>query len=154
MVYLASGGFWTGVGQVSSALASFVSALLFANFLPRETFGVYRYVLTLAGILNSFSLTGLRGALADIRVRCLRQRPQYLFRSAPVLRIRDRHTDKIYEGMRRVVRVSGHGEEFRPGEKRDLREFLLQALGGARQDSRLDHCDLPFSDELEGSFNY
>lgn len=63
MVYLASGSFWMGVGQVSNALSSFASALLFGNLLPRDTFGIYKYILTLASTLGNLSLTGLRTAL-------------------------------------------------------------------------------------------
>jgi len=63
MVYLASGSFWIGIGQVSNAAAGFVSALVFGNLLPRDAYGVYKYILTLSSMLGSFSLTGLRTAL-------------------------------------------------------------------------------------------
>ncbi len=64
MVYFASGGFWIGVGQASNALSALASALLFGNLLPREAFGVYKYILTLSAAIGSFSLVGLRTALA------------------------------------------------------------------------------------------
>jgi O-antigen/teichoic acid export membrane protein len=63
MVYLATGGFWTTASRVISAVFTFLLAIAFANILPEETFGHYRYVLTLATVAASFSLTGLNLAI-------------------------------------------------------------------------------------------
>lgn len=63
MVYFASGSFWAGVGLASNAAASFCSALLFGNLLPKDSYGIYKYILSIASILGNLSLTGLRTAL-------------------------------------------------------------------------------------------
>ena len=63
MVYVARGGFWITAGNVVSALAAFGLAIAYANLLPKESYGIYKYILSLAGIIGAFSLTGLAPAL-------------------------------------------------------------------------------------------
>ncbi len=65
MVYLAKGSFWQTFGQVTNNILSFLLVLLFANFLPKETYGLYRYILSVAGILNVFTLSGMNQAVAQ-----------------------------------------------------------------------------------------
>lgn len=69
MVYFASGGFWQTFGQVGSSLLSLVLILVFANLLPKETYGTYRYLISLAGILNIFTLTGMNQAVSQAVAR-------------------------------------------------------------------------------------
>jgi len=69
MVYLARGGFWLGLGQTITALASFLLTLVFANFVPQDTFGTYRFVLSLAGILAIPTLSGMNTALMQAVAR-------------------------------------------------------------------------------------
>jgi len=64
MVYLTKGGFWMTLSQVSSNMLSLLLVIAFANLLPKETYGLYRYILSLAGMLNIFSLTGMNYAVA------------------------------------------------------------------------------------------
>ena len=64
MVYLAKGGFWITFGQSISTLLSLVLIIAFANLLPKETYGTYRYILSLASVLNIFTLTGMNSAVA------------------------------------------------------------------------------------------
>lgn len=63
MVYLAKGGFWLNLGQVVSSAAGFLLAIAFANLLPKETYGTYRYVLSLASILAIPTLSGMNTAI-------------------------------------------------------------------------------------------
>lgn len=63
MVYLASGSFWISVAQVGSGLLSLAVLVAFANLLSQEAYGTYRYILSLAGLLNIFSLTGMNTAV-------------------------------------------------------------------------------------------
>jgi O-antigen/teichoic acid export membrane protein len=65
MVYLAQGGFWQTFGQVGTALLSFALVLAFANLLPKETYGTYKYILSLAAIFNIFILTGMNQAVSQ-----------------------------------------------------------------------------------------
>ena len=63
MVYLFKGGFWLTLGQIFSSIAAFAVSVAFANFFPKEIFGVYKYILSIFGILAIFSLHGLSSAL-------------------------------------------------------------------------------------------
>ncbi len=65
MMYLARGGSVLGAGQIVSSGAAFILSIAFANLFPKETFGVYRYALSLVGIAGAFALTGLETALTQ-----------------------------------------------------------------------------------------
>lgn len=65
MVYLAKGNFWQISGQVISNILSLGLIILFANLLPKETYGLYKYILSLAGALNIFTLTGMNQAIVQ-----------------------------------------------------------------------------------------
>ena len=62
MVYLFHGSFWMTFAQVATSAASFFLSIAFANFVDPATYGIYRYVLTIAGILTIPTLTGLNTA--------------------------------------------------------------------------------------------
>lgn len=64
MVYVAKGTFWVAFGQVFTSLLSLLLIIVVANWLPKETYGLYRYILSLAGILNIFTLTGMSRAVS------------------------------------------------------------------------------------------
>lgn len=67
--YLAQNGFWLLVGQCSSFVASFALAVAFANLIPKETYGSYKYLLSIAALTAIFSLTGLRTAIVQSAAR-------------------------------------------------------------------------------------
>ena len=64
MVYLTKNGFWISFGQIMNTLLSLGLLVAFANLLPKEIYGTYRYILSLAGILNIFTLSGMGNAVA------------------------------------------------------------------------------------------
>lgn len=64
MVYLTKGSFWITFGQVTSNALSLFLIIAFANLLPKETYGLYRYILSLGAIMGVFSLTGMNSAVA------------------------------------------------------------------------------------------
>ena len=64
MVYLASGSFWVTFAQIGANALSLVLIIAFANLLPKETYGLYRYILAIAGLLNIFALTGMKSSVA------------------------------------------------------------------------------------------
>src|SRR3989338_10355062 len=64
MVYIVKGGFWITFGQTFSSIIALLLTIAFANLLPKETYGTYRYILSLAGVLNIFTLTGMNSAVA------------------------------------------------------------------------------------------
>jgi len=63
MVYLAKGGGLLGLGQLVSMSAGFIMALLFANFLPKEVYGTYKFVLSVTAILSITTLSGMGTAV-------------------------------------------------------------------------------------------
>lgn len=65
MVYLARGGFWLTLGQVVASISTFLLAIAFANLLLPETYGKYKYVLSIAGILAIPTLGGLNTAVVQ-----------------------------------------------------------------------------------------
>jgi len=64
MVYLAKGNFWVTFGQSINSILSLILIIAFANLLPKETYGLYRYILSLAGILNVLTLTGMNRSVS------------------------------------------------------------------------------------------
>lgn len=69
MVYLAHGGFWLTLGQIISASSAFLLAIAFANLLPKETYGTYKYILSIAGILAIPTLSGMNTAIVQAVAR-------------------------------------------------------------------------------------
>lgn len=63
MLYLAKGGFWLTIAKVLSTLASLISSIAFANLLPEETYGIFRYVLSITSLLTIPTLHGIEVAL-------------------------------------------------------------------------------------------
>lgn len=63
MVYLARGSFWLGAGQIVSSVAIFSLAIAFANLIPQETYGTYKYVLSITGLLTILTLRGMDSAV-------------------------------------------------------------------------------------------
>jgi O-antigen/teichoic acid export membrane protein len=69
MVYLAKGGFWLTVGQIAATASGLVLVIGFANLVPKDVYGTYKLVLSLAGILAAFTLTGMGTAVTQAVAR-------------------------------------------------------------------------------------
>lgn len=69
MVYLAKGGFWLAIAQIMVSASSFLLAIAFANLLPKDIYGNYRYILSLIGILDIFTMSGINTALISTIAR-------------------------------------------------------------------------------------
>ncbi len=63
MIYLSKGGFWLSFGQIISSISSFLLAIAFANLLPKETYGNYKYILSIISILTIPTLSGMNASL-------------------------------------------------------------------------------------------
>jgi len=63
LYYVGAGSFWLLFSQGILALVYLLVSLAFANLVPKEIFGNYRYVLSLASLISAFSLTGMNTAL-------------------------------------------------------------------------------------------
>jgi O-antigen/teichoic acid export membrane protein len=62
--YLFTNGFWLTLAQIGIALIAFVLSIAFAHFVTKDTYGTYRYLLSIFWTLTAFSLTGLPVAMA------------------------------------------------------------------------------------------
>jgi O-antigen/teichoic acid export membrane protein len=63
MVYLARGGSWLGLGQAISMGVAFLTSIAFANLLSPDTYGLYKYVLSLVAIITIPTLSGMDSAI-------------------------------------------------------------------------------------------
>jgi O-antigen/teichoic acid export membrane protein len=64
MVYLAGGGFWLVIGQVLMFVFSFLLIWIFANFLDKEVYGTYKFVLAVFSFLSISTLSGMGISIA------------------------------------------------------------------------------------------
>ncbi len=64
MGYIMRGGFWLGLDNVVSVVASTILTVVFANTIPKETYGSYRYILSVFGILSIATLPNMNLALS------------------------------------------------------------------------------------------
>ena len=65
MLYLTKGGFWLTAGYVISFASSFFLAIAFANLLPKEIYGNYKYIIAALAIISIPSLKDIAVALAQ-----------------------------------------------------------------------------------------
>lgn len=63
MVYLTKGGFWLISGQIISTILAVAFSVVVAKYLSKESFGMYKYALSIIGIISSFYLSGLGTAI-------------------------------------------------------------------------------------------
>lgn len=63
MLYLAKGGGWLGLGQLVAMASGFILSLAFAHFFSKESFGTYKFILSVAGVISIFSLSELATAV-------------------------------------------------------------------------------------------
>ncbi len=69
MIYLAKGGFWLTLGQGVSSVSSFLLAIAFANLLPKETYGTYKYIMSIVSLLAIPTLAGMNTAIVQAVAR-------------------------------------------------------------------------------------
>jgi len=62
-VYIAKNGTYLLIGNTISIIASFLLSIAFAQLLPKETYGQYRYILSIATIIAILSLQGINKAI-------------------------------------------------------------------------------------------
>jgi O-antigen/teichoic acid export membrane protein len=63
MIYLVKNTSWVTIGQAGNILITFILSVIFANFLSKESYGVYAYVLSLIGIIGLAGLPGIKLSL-------------------------------------------------------------------------------------------
>lgn len=69
LVYLAKGGFWLTLRLVLGMVFSFTSAVVFGRLIEKTTYGDYKYLLSVSGIISSLMLTGLGSAVTQAIAR-------------------------------------------------------------------------------------
>ncbi len=69
MTYVAKGGFWLLLANIGESLLSFILAIAFARLMDKASYGVYQYILTLAGLLMIFSLEDMQLAVIQSAAR-------------------------------------------------------------------------------------
>jgi len=62
-IYIARQGSYLGLSSFVFSLTALISALVFARYLPKETYGQYKYILSVIAIFYTASLGGLDAAL-------------------------------------------------------------------------------------------
>jgi len=65
-LYIARGGFWLSTSFVFNSLLSLGLVIAFANLVPKEVYGTYKYILSIAGILGFLTVTGMNGAISQM----------------------------------------------------------------------------------------
>ncbi len=68
-MYIARGGFWLGIGQIVSSGSVLLTSIAFANLLSPETFGIYRYILSINSLLLITTLSGIDSAVTQAVAR-------------------------------------------------------------------------------------
>lgn len=63
MVYVSKGSFWSTLNFILGILSSFILVISFAHFVPKDVYGNYKYILSIAGILTSITLTGMNASI-------------------------------------------------------------------------------------------
>lgn len=57
--YLLRGSFWLGLGQAVSMLTSLATLIAFANLLPAQDYGSYKFILSGISLITALSLSGI-----------------------------------------------------------------------------------------------
>ncbi|MCK4539882.1 oligosaccharide flippase family protein [Candidatus Parcubacteria bacterium] len=63
MVYLAKGGSWLTGSKIAGSATAFILAIAYANLLPQETYGQYKYILSISSLLGITALAGMDTSL-------------------------------------------------------------------------------------------
>jgi len=69
MLYLTKGGFWLILGQIVASVSVFITSIAFANLLDPNVFGIYKYIISIVGILSITTLTGMDSAITQSTAR-------------------------------------------------------------------------------------
>lgn len=62
-IYIAKHGSFLTIGNIINLTASFFLAMAFARLLPKETYGSYRYIISMVAMLGIFALPGIDDAV-------------------------------------------------------------------------------------------
>ncbi|HEY4488838.1 MAG TPA: oligosaccharide flippase family protein [Candidatus Paceibacterota bacterium] len=63
MLYLAKGGFWLMLGQGILMASGLILSVAFANLLPKDVYGTYQFIMSMAAVIAAFTLSGMSTAI-------------------------------------------------------------------------------------------
>ncbi|MBX4199192.1 oligosaccharide flippase family protein [Candidatus Parcubacteria bacterium] len=63
MTYIVKGSFWTTLAFTIGTVASIATGIAFGNLLPKESYGIYNYLLSLGATLSFLTLSGTSTAV-------------------------------------------------------------------------------------------
>ena len=69
LIYLIKGEFWIIIDKIISIVTSFLLALAWANWIDKNTYGNYQYILSVVGIISIFSLPEMGKAVTQAIAR-------------------------------------------------------------------------------------
>jgi O-antigen/teichoic acid export membrane protein len=69
MVYLVKTGLWVNLSLVISTILGLLLSIVFANFVSPETYGLYQYLIAIAGLVSAVSLSGMNSAVSQAVAR-------------------------------------------------------------------------------------
>lgn len=69
VIYLAKGGSWMTFGQGINMFVGFCVSIAFANLLPKESFGIYKFILSAVAIIGIFSFIDMGTAVIQAVAR-------------------------------------------------------------------------------------
>jgi len=68
-IYIAKQGFWAAAGFLMNTALGLATIWVFANLVPRESYGIYKYLIALIGSLGFLMLSGIKTAVAQAVAR-------------------------------------------------------------------------------------
>jgi len=69
MNYAVKSGFWVSMKKFIELVAAFALSVAFANLLPKETYGSYRYIMSIAASFSFLTLVGMKPAVSQAVAR-------------------------------------------------------------------------------------
>jgi len=71
MTYVGKNGFWVTLGQSTTTIATLLLSVLFANLIPMNEYGIYKYILSLIAIIGIFKLSGMSNVVVQASAKGL-----------------------------------------------------------------------------------
>jgi len=65
MRYFLSSGFWITFTRIIQSVAAFIVSIAFAHFISKDSYGIYKYIISFAAIIGAFTLTGLASSISQ-----------------------------------------------------------------------------------------
>lgn len=63
MLYIAKSGYWLNLNFIFTSILSFIFSIFLANFLSKETFGLYQFIISSFTIIGTFTLSGMNAVI-------------------------------------------------------------------------------------------